>query len=189
MQIKSLEVMKNFLSKDFTMMSLACIASENTEALYQMGLDAKAIQCLVKIGNKDIKLAEHAFNQALTVQTYVDPNILSQVLIANSKQKHEEDLIFNLLSAGAGFHMMRHFLKGYTNRQHTLLRQKFCIDDKKIKEGKTVVPEIKADEFFSNFKENGKEINIQDLLIFSTTNNYSMSSIWRELKTFINNEA
>jgi len=189
METNSLAVVKGFLSKDFAMTSMACIASKNTEALYQLGLDAKAIRCLAKIGSKDVRLAEHAFKAALTVQTYVDPNILSQVLIGNSRQKSEEDFIFHLLSAGAGFEMLRHFLKSYTNRNHTELRQKFGIDDAVIKKGKTVVPEIEADNFFSEFEKNGKEINIKDILDFSVANNYSMSSIWRELKIFIKNEA
>ncbi|CAC9532056.1 hypothetical protein [uncultured Gammaproteobacteria bacterium] len=30
-------------------------------------------------------------------------------------------------------------------------------------------------------------MNIEDILIFSTKNNYSMNSIWRELKIFYNN--
>jgi hypothetical protein len=80
-----------------------------------MGLDDKAITCLVKIGKSNIKLAVLAFEKAMAVKTYVDPKIIRSVLVSNSKQYEEETLINNLVTSGAGFEMIKYFIQNYTN--------------------------------------------------------------------------
>jgi DNA topoisomerase IB len=108
------------LSADFTIKAYDYIANENTAGLYQMGLNDEAVSCLVKMENKDIRLVIMAFEQALSIQTYVDPDIIKKVLINNSKQQQEEVLANNLVRSGAGFEMIRYFIKTYTNRKHTV---------------------------------------------------------------------
>ena len=175
------------LSADFTIKAYDYIANENTAGLYQMGLNDEAISCLVKMENKDIRLAIMAFEQALSVQTYVDPDIIKKVLVTNSKQKQEEVLVNNLVRSGAGFEMIRYFVKTHTNRKHTQLRQAFGVDDLEINKKTRIVSEKTADDFFSVFLLNNQLINAQDLLTFAKENNYALGSLWRALKTFISN--
>jgi hypothetical protein len=175
------------LSADFVIKAYDYIANENTAGLYQMGLNDEAISCLVKMENKDLRLAIMAFEQALSIQTYVDPDIIKKVLVNNSKQKQEEVLINNLVRSGAGFEMIRYFVKTYTNRKHTQLRFEFGVTDLELNKKTSLVPEKTADDFFSVFLLNNQSINAQDLLTFAKENNYAMGSIWRELKKFINN--
>lgn len=181
----TLDVVKNILSYDFTIMAYDCIANKNNAVLYQMGLDDEAIECLKQIEKKDIKLTTKAFEKALSIQTYVDPTIIRRVLLNCSKEQQQENLVNNLVVAGAGFEMIRHFIKTYTNRKHTQLRQEFSVNDSVITN--TTVSADKADEYFSSFIVNNKSINAQDILRFSQENNYSLSSMWRELKEFTNN--
>ena len=175
------------LSADFTIKAYDYIANENTAGLYQMGLNDEAISCLVKMENKDIRLVIMAFEQALSIQTYVDPDIIKKVLINNSKQKQEEVLANNLVRSGAGFEMIRYFIKTYTNRKHTQLRQAFAVNDLELNKNTSIVPEKTADDFFSGFLLNNQSINATDILTFAKANNYAMGSIWRALKTFISN--
>lgn len=175
------------LSADFVIKAYDYIANENTAGLYQMGLNDEAISCLVKMENKDLRLAIMAFEQALSIQTYVDPDIIKKVLINNSKQKQEEVLINNLVRSGAGFEMIRYFVKTYTNRKHTQLRFEFGVTDLELNKKTSLVPEKTADDFFSVFLLNNQSINAQDLLTFAKANNYAMGSIWRELKRFVSN--
>jgi hypothetical protein len=58
-----------------------CIANNDKALLYQMGLDDEAIACLVKNGESNIKLAVLAFEKAIAVKSYVDPEIIRSVLI------------------------------------------------------------------------------------------------------------
>jgi DNA topoisomerase IB len=44
-----------------------------------------------------------AFEKAIAVKSYVDPEIIRSVLVSNSKQYEEETLINNLVTSGAGF--------------------------------------------------------------------------------------
>lgn len=182
-----LDIVKSVLSHDFTIIAYDCIANKNNTALYQMGLDDEAIECLIQMEKKDIKLTTMAFKEALSVKTYVDPSIMRSVLVNFSKQRHQENLTNNLVVSGAGFEMIRHFIKTYTNRKHTQLRQEFGVDDLEISKTTTAVAADKADEYFSSFVSNNKSINAQDILNFSQENNYSLNSIWKELKEFINN--
>jgi hypothetical protein len=175
------------LSADFVIKAYDYIANENTAGLYQMGLNDEAVSCLVKIENKDIGLVIMAFEQALSIQTYVDPDIIKKVLVNNSKQKQEEVLINNLVRSGAGFEMIRYFVKTYTNRKHTQLRFEFGVTDLELNKKTSLVPEKTADDFFSVFLLNNQSINAQDLLTFAKANNYAMGSIWRELKRFVSN--
>ncbi|VVH67302.1 hypothetical protein BSPLISOX_776 [uncultured Gammaproteobacteria bacterium] len=184
-----IDTVKGLLSQDFTIKAYDCIANNDKALLYQMGLDDEAIACLVKNGESNIKLAVLAFEKAIAVKSYVDPEIIRSVLVSNSKQYEEETLINNLVTSGAGFEMIRHFIKTYTNRKHTRLRQEFRVNDSEINKKNTAVPEQLADNFFASFECENITINIKDILIFSTKNNYSMNSIWRELKNFYKNTA
>ncbi len=181
------ETISGLLGQDFAIKAYDSIASNDMSLLYQMGLDDEAIACLKKNGKNNIKLAVMAFEQAISVQTYVDPEIIRKALVNNSKHFKEEMLIKNLVTSGAGFEMIRHFIKVYTNRKHTRLRQMFSVNDSDINKDKNSITEEVADNFFASFEEKNRAINIQDILNFSNEKNYSMSSIWRELKIFINN--
>ncbi|CAB5508472.1 hypothetical protein AZO1586I_2747 [Bathymodiolus thermophilus thioautotrophic gill symbiont] len=185
--MNSIKTVKGLLSQDFTIKAFDGIANNNKALLYQMGLDDKAITCLVKIGKSNIKLAVLAFEKAMAVKTYVDPKIIRSVLVSNSKQYEEETLINNLVTSGAGFEMIKYFIQTYTNRKHTRLRQEFGVNDAEINKNNNAVSEKLADNFFASFGHKNRTINIEDILIFSTKNNYSMNSIWRELKIFYNN--
>lgn len=179
--------MIKFLSAEFTIQAYDYINNEDTAGLYQMGLNDEAIGCLVKMQNKDIRLAIMAFEQALSVQTYVDPEILKKVLVNHAVQKQEQTLVNHLIRAGASFEMIRYFVKTYTNRKHTQLRQTFGVNDVEINKNTHPVPQRVADEFFGGFLLNNRPINAQDILVFAKENNHSMGSIWRELKKFISN--
>lgn len=182
-----LDVVKNILSHDFVITAYDCISNNNSNALYQMGLDDEAIECLIQTKQKDIHLAVMAFEKALSVQTYVDPAIIKSVLINNSKKNQQETLINNLVSLGAGFEMIRHFIKTHTNRKHTQLRKEFQVNDSDILKNTKVISSNEADNYFASFVLNNKPINAQDILFFAQEKNYSLSSIWRELKEFIDN--
>jgi len=182
-----IETVKGLLGQDFAIKAYACIANSDKSLLYQMGLDDEAIACLKNNGESNMKLAVLAFEQAISVKTYVDPEIIRNTLVNNSKHFQEETLINNLVKSGAGFEMIRHFIKVYTNRKHTRMRQILGVDDSEINKNKNKIPEEIADKFFTCFEEENKAINIQDILNFSNKENYSMSSIWRELKIFIKN--
>jgi hypothetical protein len=109
--MNSIKTIKGLLSQDFTIKAYDCITNNNKALLYQMGLDDKAITCLVKIGKSNIKLAVLAFEKAMAVKTYVDPKIIRSVLVSNSKQYEEETLINNLVTSGAGFEMIKYFIQ------------------------------------------------------------------------------
>lgn len=189
MSNSALNTIKGVLSHDFTIMAYDCLANKNTAALYQLGLDDGAIECLAKMKIKDIKLTTIAFEKALSIQTYVDPVIVKSVLINFQKQQKQEILINGLVASGAGFEMIRHFVKNYTNRQHTQLRQDLKVNNSDIAKKTKTLGATKADEYFGSFITNNKTINIEDILNFSQEENYSLSSIWKELKEFINNSA
>lgn len=164
------------------------IADKNTAKLYEMGLNDEAINCLVEIENKDIRVAIMAFEQALSIQTYVDPFIIKTSMISNSKYRQKEFLINELIRTGATYAMIRYFFKTYTNRQHTLIRKNLNINDQKIRKQTNVVPTKTADDFFSTFYSKNKPINAEDILYFSQENNYCMRSIWFRFEEFMNNE-
>ncbi|AYQ56827.1 hypothetical protein MS2017_1123 [Bathymodiolus thermophilus thioautotrophic gill symbiont] len=186
--MNSLQTVKGLISQNFTIIACNCIANNDIARLYQMGLDDKAIACLSKISNKDLKLLTLAFEKALSIQTQVDSNILVSVLINHSKQYEQEILINNLITSGASFEMIRYFIKTHTNRTHTQLRQDFKVNDSEIHKSNKAIPQSTADKFFESFLVKNQSINAQDILTFSRDNNYSVNSIWRELKFFINND-
>jgi hypothetical protein len=165
------------------------IAAGNTAKLYQMGLNDEAINCLVEIENKDIRVAITAFEQALSIQTYVDPYIIKTVMISNGKFRKKESLISNLVSTGASFEMIRYFFKTYTNREHTKIRKEFKVNDVKIRKQTNLkpVPIKTADDFFSTFYLKNKPINAEDILYFSQENNYYIEAVWRNFKIFMKN--
>ncbi len=182
-----IETVKGLLSQDLAIKTYECIANNDKALLYQMGLDDEAIACLNNNGETNMKLAVLAFEKAISVQTYVDPEIIRKAMVNNSKHFKEETLINNLVTSGAGYEMIRHFIKVYTNRKHTRLRQVFSVNDSDINKDKNSITEEVADNLFASFEKENRAINIQDILNFSNEKNYSMSSIWRELKIFINN--
>jgi hypothetical protein len=163
------------------------IAAGNTAKLYQMGLNDEAINCLVEIENKDIRVAITAFEQALSIQTYVDPFIIKTVMISNGKFRKKESLISNLVSTGASFEMIRYFFKTYTNREHTKIRKNLNVKNKKIRKKTKLVPIKTADKFFSTFYVKNKPINAEDILYFSQENNYYIEAVWRNFKIFMKN--
>jgi len=165
------------------------IANGNTAKLYEIGLNDEAINCLTEIENKDIMLAITAFEQALSIQTYVDPHIIKTVMISNGQYRKKETLINNLITTGASYEMMRYFFKTYTNRKHTKFRKEFKVNNKKIYKTLNAVPIKVADKFFSTFYVKNKPINAEDILYFSQENNYYMQSVWRQFKIFIKNTA
>jgi hypothetical protein len=178
---------KSMLSTDLTIRAFDFLACENKEGLYQIGLNDEAIDCLMNMENKDISLAITAFEQALSIQTYVDPNIIKRVIVHNSKMNKELLLFNNLVKCGASFEMIRYFINSYTNRRHTSLRQEFEVNDLEINKTTIAVPTQTADDFFGSFLLANKSINAQDILTFAKDNKYSMNSIWRELKIFVKN--
>jgi hypothetical protein len=62
-------------------------------------LDDEAITCLVKIGKSNIKLATLAFEKAITVNTYVDPEVLDgqeKKSLTSSQTLFHQKLLFAL---------------------------------------------------------------------------------------------
>jgi DNA polymerase III delta prime subunit len=165
------------------------IADKNTAALYQMGLNDEAINCLTEIENKDIRVAITALEQALSIQIYIDPHIIKTVMVSNGQYRKKEFLINELVRAGISYEMMRYFFKAYTNRQHTKFRKEFKVNNKKIYKKLNAVPIKVADKFFSTFYSKNKPINAEDILYFSQENNYYILSVWRQFKIFIKNTA
>ena len=165
------------------------IAYGNTAALYQMGLNDEAINCLTEIENKDIRVAITALEQALSIQIYIDPYIIKTVMISNGQYRKKEALISDLVGTGASYEMIRYFFKTYTNRQHTKLRKAFNVNNVEINKRTNAVPIKIADDFFSTFYLKNKPINAEDILYFSQENNYYIISVWRQFKKFIKNTA
>jgi hypothetical protein len=165
------------------------IADKNTAQLYKMGLNDEAINCLKEIENKDIRVAITAFEQALSIQTYVDPFIIKTSMISNSKYRQKEFLINELIRTGATYAMIRYFFKTYTNRQHTLIRKNLNVDNQKIRKKTKPVPIKTADDFFSTFYSKNKPISAEDILYFSQENNYYIQSVWFRFEEFIKNTA
>lgn len=108
------------------------IADKNTAQLYKMGLNDEAINCLKEIESRDIRVAITAFEQALSIQTYVDPFIIKTSMISNSKYRQKEFLINELIRTGASREMIRYFFKTHTNRKHTLIRKNLNVNDMEI---------------------------------------------------------
>ena len=165
------------------------IASKNTAKLYEMGLNDEAINCLTEIENKDIRVAITALEEALSIQTYIDPHIIKTVMISYGQYRKKETLINNLITTGASCEMIRHFFKTYTNRKHTKFRKELKVNDMEINKRTNVVPTKTADDFFSTFYLKNKPINAEDILYFSQENNYYIQSVWRNFKIFIKNTA
>lgn len=165
------------------------IANGNTAKLYEIGLNDEAINCLTEIENKDIMVAITAFEQALSIQTYVDPHIIKTVMISNGQYRKKETLINNLIMTGASYEMIRFFFKTYTNRQHTLIRKNLNVNNKKIRKKTKPVPIKIIDNFFSTFYVKNKPINAEDILYFAQENNYYILSVWWQFKKFIKNTA
>ena len=165
------------------------IAYGNTAALYQMGLNDEAINCLTEIENKDIRVAITALEQALSIQIYIDPYIIKTVMISNGQYRKKETLINNLIMTGATYAMMRYFFKTYTNRQHTLIRKNLNVNNQTIRQQTNLVPTKTANDFFSTFYLKNKPINAEDILYFSQENNYYILSVWWQFKIFIKNTA
>ncbi len=165
------------------------IANGNTAKLYEIGLNDEAINCLTEIENKDIMVAITAFEQALSIQIYVDPHIIKTVMISNGQYRKKETLINNLVRTGATYAMIRYFFKTYTNRQHTKFRKEFKVNNQKIRKQTNLVPIKTADDFFSTFYLKNKPINAEDILYFSQENNYYMQSVWFRFEEFIKNTA
>jgi len=163
------------------------IAYGNTAALYQMGLNDEAINCLIEIENKDIRVAITAFEQALSIQIYVDPYIIKTVMISNGKYRKEEALISDFVRTGASYKMIRYFFKTHTNRKHTKFRKEFKVNNQKIRKAANAVPIKIADNFFNTFYSKNKAINAEDILEFSQQNNYYILSVWCNFEIFIKN--
>lgn len=165
------------------------IANGNTAQLYKMGLNDEAINCLTEIENKDIRVAITALEQALSIQTYIDPYIIKTVMISNGQYRKKETLINNLVRTGATYKMIRYFFRTYSNRKHTKFRKEFKVNNGEIFKRTSLVPTKTADDFFSTFYLKNKPINAEDILYFSQENNYYIQSVWWQFKKFIKNTA
>ena len=175
------------IATNLTIKVYDCIAYGNTAALYQMGLNDEAIKCLTEIENKDIRVAITAFEQALSIQTYVDPYIIKTVMISNGKYRQEETLINELIRTGASYKMIRYFFKTYTNRKHTKFRKEFKVNNQKIRKAANAVPIKIADNFFRTFYLKNQAIKPEDILYFAQENNYYILSVWWNFEIFIKN--
>lgn len=165
----------------FEMMSV-----KNLQGLKELGLNERTIERLHKMKSTDMGLIAASFSKALSVQTHLDPTIVESILINNIQQSQNDILLTRFVRAGASFDLIRYFFKTYTNRKHTAMRQEqavnYTINDK---EKVSVDAEI-ADDFFASFYEK-KEIQALDFLKFAENNNYTMSSVWLQMKTYIEN--
>ncbi len=188
MSLNLINPTKQAISCNYAVMAYDFLAAGNTHALHQMGLDDAAIECLIKMENVNIRLVVLAFEQALTIQTYVDPSIIKQVLINNTNKNKDDALLKEFIIAGAPFEMIKFFFKTHTNRKHTELRQEFKVSNYELKYNNKVSQKA-ADEFFSMFVFENKEINALDVMNFAKIKHYSMASIWKEYQVFMKNGA
>ncbi len=173
------------VSVDLARLAYNSIADGNLQPLHVVGLDESSIKCISVLKNTDNRLVELAFQQALSVQIYVDPVIFKRVLVSNKKLFEKEHLLEQFVLNGAGLEMVRYFFPQHSNRQHTELRQKLDVVDFEVKNNKVKVTSKDADDFFKKTWVSNKKINAKDVLKFATENNYLISSVWRELKIFI----
>lgn len=177
---------KDALTTHLVVHAFKLMSVNDQEGLDELGLNEQTVEKLHKMKNMDIGLVVEAFNRGLSVMTYLDSAVIENILTNNIQQSQNNILLTRFVRAGASFDLIRHFFKTYTNRKHTAMRQEqavnYTINDKE----KASVNIDEADEFFASFYGN-KEMQADDFLTFAENNNYTMGSVWLQMKIYIEN--